>query len=134
MSSNSIAFARRLFLLDGLGAVLSAFMHGVILVSLESIIGMPSNVLFVLAAVACIFAFYSLLCSCRIGENWRPFLKAIAVLNLLFCIASFGLMIYFYQHLTVWGVLYFAGEIIAVTGLAMFEWKSASRDPKSSVG
>ena len=34
---------KKLFLIDGIGAVLSAFLLGVVLVKLQSLIGMPTN-------------------------------------------------------------------------------------------
>ncbi|MFK7770141.1 MAG: hypothetical protein AB8B55_23225 [Mariniblastus sp.] len=130
---NSLANVRKIFLVDGLGAVLSALMHGVVLVQLETTFGMPANVLLVLAGVACCFAVYSLTCSRTIGEQWRPFLQAIAIANLIFCGASILLIIYFLQRITILGLVYFVGEIVVVAGIAMFELKTAgttSRDTK----
>ena len=103
---------KRLFLIDFFGAVLSAFLLGIVLVKLESIIGMPSNVLYILAILACGFAVYSFLCYLFVKENWQPFLKIIAIINLSYCLVTMGLVIYFYQEITTLGHIYFILEMI----------------------
>ncbi|MEM6633615.1 MAG: hypothetical protein AAF694_28335 [Bacteroidota bacterium] len=52
---------KKLLIIDGLGALLSAFLLGVVLVRFESQVGMPRNSLYVLAAFPCIFAIYDLI-------------------------------------------------------------------------
>lgn len=114
---------RQLFLIDGLGALVTAFLTGVILVYFESFFGMPKNVLIPLALVACVFAVYSLSCYFFVNENWRRFLKIIAVANLLYCFATTGFVIAYFEQLTIFGILYFIGEIIIVVTLVSIEWK-----------
>ena len=58
-----------------------AFLLGIVLVELESIIGMPTRILYILAILACGFTVYSFLCYLLVKENWRPFLKIIAIVN-----------------------------------------------------
>lgn len=118
---------RKLFLIDGLGALLSVFLVGVVLSRFESVFGMPQTATYWLAALPCLFALYSFTCFLLIKENWRPYLRLIALANLLYCGLTMGLVIYFYQRLTVWGLLYFVGEVIVVIGLAYVELKTASR-------
>lgn len=116
---------KTLFLLDGLGALLSAFLLGVVLVRLETVFGMPRQVLYPLSFIAFVFAVYSFLNYLRFPVNWRARLKAIAIANLLYCCLTVGLMIYFRQALTLLGWLYFVLEIVVVTILATFELKLA---------
>lgn len=115
---------RKLLLIDGLGALLSAFLLGVVLVRWEHIFGMPSKVLYPLAAIAGVFAVYSLSCHWFLTQNHRPFLKGIAIANLLYCCLTLGLVVYCYPQLMALGVAYFLVEIMIVCSLAIVELKS----------
>lgn len=119
----ALAHPRQVFFIDGLGALLTAVMLGIVLAQWEAFFGMPRAKLYILAGVAVIFAVYSLTCYWRLPTNWRPYLRAIAATNLLYCCVTAGLVVYLYKVLTVWGVLYFVGEILIVVSLAIFEWK-----------
>lgn len=124
--NNFVANPKKLFLIDGLGAVVSAFSLGVALVYFESIVGMPKNVLYLLAFIPCIFVIYSISCFLRLPNNWRPFLKAIATANLLYCCLSMSLVYYFYPNpLTNLGLLYFLGEFVILIVLIYIEFKVA---------
>lgn len=112
---------RRLFLIDGLGALLTASLLAFVLVPLERYFGMPVRVLYPLAAVAGLFALYSLLCYARFPANWQLYLRGIAVANLSYCVLTAVLVVYFWQQLTVLGVLYFVGEMGVVSGLVAVE-------------
>jgi hypothetical protein len=118
---------RMLFLIDGLGAIVSAFFLGVILVRFEENFGMPKSVLYVLASLAAIYAIYSIGCYFFLTNTWRPYLKAIAIANLLHCCLTIGLVFYFYEKLTVLGLVYFLLEIIIVMGLVMIERRAYSK-------
>jgi hypothetical protein len=118
---------RNLFLLDCLGALLSAFLLGVVLPSFQSIFGMPYKVLYGLAALACLFAIYSFWNYIWFKENWRPYLRGIAVVNLLYCGLTAALVIYFRQELTKWGLLYFLQEMVVIIVLVMLEFKTIAR-------
>ena len=118
---------KKLFLIDGFGAVVTAFMLGFVLSSFETLFGMPQNILFILAGIACCFAIYSFSCYFFIKENGKPFLKVIAIANTLYCILTLVLVIYLNQTLTWLGVAYFVGEIIIVLALVSVEWRYASK-------
>ncbi len=113
---------KRLFLIDGLGAFLTAFMLGVVLSNFESSFGMPLKTLDFLSFLAGIFCLYSFCCYFFVSGNWRPFLKAIAVANTLYCCITLGLVFYYYQNLTLLGIVYFLGEIGIVMGLVVVEF------------
>ena len=116
---------KRLFLIDSLGALLSAIMLGFVLARFENTFGMPQKVLYLLSIIAFIFSVYSLLCFLGKIENWRPYMQVIAVTNLLYCCLTIVFTIYMYQRLTVAGLVYFVLEIIVVTILAITELKTA---------
>ncbi|MBL7708986.1 MAG: hypothetical protein JNJ86_07920 [Chitinophagaceae bacterium] len=116
---------RKLFLVDSAGALLTAFLTGVILVMFRDFFGMPKRVLIVLSLTALLFAVYSLSCYFFSGGHWRICLRVIAIANLLYCCATAGLVIFFYSSLSIFGVLYFVGEILLVGILVSIEWRSA---------
>lgn len=117
-----------IFLIDGLGALLSTFLLGFVLIELQNLFGMPAEVLHFLATIASIFALYSFICAFCINKNWRFFLKIIAIFNLSYCILTFFLVYANQIFLTNLGVIYFSIEIIIITILALFEIKLASLD------
>ena len=118
---------KQIFLIDSFGALISAFSLGVVLVIFESHFGMPRNVLYILAAVACLFAIYSFSCALRMPKKWQPFLKAIALANFIYCCATLFLLFYFYQHLTVLGITYFVLEIMVILILIKIEFYLANK-------
>lgn len=114
-------YPKKLFLVDSVGALLSAVMLGLVLASFESIFGMPPKVLYILAAIAGVFFIHSMRCYLTETENWRPRMKIIGMANLAYCCLTLVLVICLFQKLTVLGLAYFVIEIILVTALAMFE-------------
>ena len=124
---------KKLFLIDSTGAFLSAFLLGVVLVSLERTFGMPRNVLYFLSVSACIFGIYSLMCYVLLKEHWKPYLQMIAFANLLYCCLTIGLVIYWSKELTNLGLLYFLSEIGVVITLAIVELKTASKQMDNKV-
>lgn len=123
--------SKKLLLVDGLGAVLSTVMHGVVLVMLHEQIGMPKYVLYPLALIAVAFAIFSLGSYFLASGKWWRNLKAIAIANLSFCLLSAVLMALYFQDLSLIGKLYFGAEILVVVILAGIELRTAARDSKS---
>lgn len=122
-----IPHPKTLFLIDSIGALSSAFLLGIVLVHFESSFGMPRKELYMLSIAACTFAVYSFTCFLLIKENWSPYLRLIAVVNLLYCCVTIGFAFYFYQQITALGWLYFVGEIIVIVCLAIIELQTASK-------
>lgn len=121
----NIRHPQTLFLIDGIGALLSASMLGLVLTSWQSVFGMPKNVLYVLAFIACLFAVNSLFCFWRKSGNEKIHLQRIAIANLAYTGLTLGLMVVFYQQLTIWGLTYFVLELIIVVALALIELAAA---------
>jgi CHASE2 domain-containing sensor protein len=117
---------KQLFLIDGLGAMLSALLLGVVLARFETTFGMPLKALYFLSCLACVYAVYSFLSYWRIRENWRPYMQAIAIANLFYCCLTMGLVIYHRQELTKLGLLYFLLEVVVIIGLIIMELKTVS--------
>lgn len=112
---------RQLFLLDGLGALVSAFFLGYVLVQWEAFFGMPREALYYLAGLAGLFALYSLTCYFLGPRPLRRYLRFIAGLNLLYCFLTLGLVIHHYPSLSFWGRAYFILEIGIILGLVYGE-------------
>lgn len=126
--SNLRTNPKRLFLIDGIGALVSMFFLGVVLVWLEDKIGMPIQVLYFLAVLPSFFAVYSFSCHYFLTNNWKPFLRGIAILNLLYCCLTISLLFYYNHHLTILGWTYFIVELIVLFVLITVEFKASSKN------
>lgn len=118
---------RTLFLVDGIGAFITAFLLLAILRTFNDYVGMPRMALTSLSIIAAVFCLYSISCYFLLNDNWQPFLKAISVANLLYCCLTSGLVIYYYNSLTILGVIYFLAEIIIIVVLVYVELKVLNR-------
>jgi len=116
---------KQLFLLDGIGALLSAILLGCVLTRFESFFGIPKSTLYFLATLPCFFALYDFYCYYKIDKNLGKYLKLIAIVNILYCILSLGFGFYHYQKITLFGWAYIIIEIIIVLVLAIIELKMA---------
>lgn len=118
--------SKQLLLFDGFGALLSAFLLGIVLVKFQHLVGMPRQALYFLAFLPCLFAAYDFYCYFNLKKDFAKYLKYIAYANLFYCIISLGLATQHYEQLTQLGWIYFILEIIIVVGLAIFELKTAN--------
>lgn len=118
---------KKLFLVDGLGALFSAFMLGFVLVWLEEYFGIPIHILYILAVFPILFFIYDMLVFRFVEKRIRLFLKVISVLNILYCILSLILVFGHYQELRLLGWIYIISEILIVLIIAGIEWKTASK-------
>ncbi|MGK0387694.1 MAG: hypothetical protein ACI94Y_000420 [Maribacter sp.] len=125
---------RQLFLIDGLGALLSTLLLGVILVKFEYLFGMPRKELYFLSSVAGVFTIYDFICYWKIKDNWQPFLKVIAIANLMYCCFSIAIVFYSYQKLTHLGFIYFLLEFIILIILVRVELKRVYQNKDGEIG
>ena len=115
--------AKRIFLIDALGALITATLLSQVLARLQTVFGMPRPILHILAAVALSFAIYSFVCYKIVKTNYATFLKGIAWANSLYCLITLGLVIYLHDTLTWLGIAYFIGEVMVVMTLVFFEMR-----------
>ena len=118
---------RQLFLLDGLGALLSALLLGVVLPRVQSLVDIPLPTLYLLAIFPVFFAAFDCFSYRKKEGTLALQLKIIAILNGLYCGLSLGLAFYHQTQLTHLGWLYIVVEVLIVGGLAIFEWRVAKR-------
>jgi len=131
--SKMILNPKKLFLIDSLGGLLSAFLLGAVLASFETTFGMPQKVLYFLSFIACVYAIYSFLSYWQIKENWRLYMRIIVIANMIYCLLTIGLVIYYYQELTKLGVIYFLLEIVVIISLVIIELKTVSKLIKEKI-
>ncbi|WMN12015.1 hypothetical protein QYS49_32085 [Marivirga salinae] len=117
----------KIFLLDAIGAIITALILGIVFTTFQEYIGMPREILISLSLIAVVFCIYSFSCFFMLKRNWKPFLKAIAIANLLYCVATTVLIIALSHQLTIVGLLYFMGEIIVIGFLVYFEFLVLNR-------
>ena len=117
--------AKQLLFVDGIGAVVSAVMLGLVLPHFQRHIGMPITELYLLASLPIAFAvidFYWLLF--RKG-NERAGLLLIAFANMAYSLLSMLLVIVNFELLTALGLSYFVIELLLLAALVAFELKTA---------
>jgi hypothetical protein len=112
------------FLLDGTGALLSAVLLVFLVAPFESFFGLSSKIAYYLSIPAFCFALYSLSCYFLHVRHWKPYMRLIAIANFVYCCVTFGLVVQQYRSLTVFGILYFLGELIIILSLIGIELKT----------
>jgi hypothetical protein len=117
---------KALFLIDSLGAMLTVFFLFMVSGSWNEYFGMPIPILSCLSAIAACFCLYSAACLFFLKENQAPFIRAISISNLLYCLLTMGLAIAYYPLLTMTGMAYFLAETAIICGLACMELKVAA--------
>ena len=115
--------AKNIFLVDGIGAIVSAFSLGIILPVIQKWIGMPAETLYLLSLWALAYGLYSLSCFWLIRPKALGWLKAILTANLVYCIFTLGLVIQYLPKVTTLGLIYFLLEIMIILGLVFYERK-----------
>lgn len=113
---------RKLFLIDAIGALLSAIFLGVVLVEFTHFFGMPPATLYFLAVFPILFAIYDFYCFKVNSENPSVSLRWIALMNFSYCVLSVGAMFFHYGELTIYGLIYFIVEVIIVLILSIIEF------------
>lgn len=124
---------KKLFLLDSIGALTTAFLLYIVLRNFNEYIGMPERILTYLSVIAICFCIYSTVCFFVIKANWTPFIKIISIANLLYCVLTISLVIFYAPQLTAIGLAYFLGEIAIIFGLVYIELNVASEINKNRI-
>lgn len=117
---------KNLFIIDGVGALVSAFLLGIVLVRLEYLFGMPVQTLYILAAIPCFFMLFDLYAYFQNERSTARYLRLIAFANLAYCLISVGFLFIHAYNLSLLGWLYFIGEILVVAFIAVLELRAAN--------
>ncbi len=121
---------KRLFLIDSIGAFLSASFLFVILSFFEQEFGVPQKTLYLLFGIACFFSTYSIFCSIFVDKQWSVFLKIISIANLFYCLLTIIFLIINHNSITLLGLIYFIIETMIISCLAYIEFRTANRKRK----
>ena len=127
MKENIVKFIEKpknIFLLDGFGALVTAALLFLVLRTFNHYFGLSKTIFEYLSLLALLFSIYSIACFFLIINIWKPYLKIICVANIVYCILTFGMMLYYYKSISVLCVVYFLGEIIIITGIIVLEIKT----------
>lgn len=110
-----------LFLLDGLGAALTALSLFFVLRPYCNAIGMPVNILSYLSLISLCYCAYSMSCYFLLKNRWTGFLRIIGFGNLLYCLLTMTFLTIYHKDLTPLGLIYFSGEILIILSLVYIE-------------
>lgn len=119
---------KKLLLIDGCGAIISALLLGVVLVRFEKYVGIPPATLYLLAVFPIMFAIYDLFSYLQSHNKQPLLLKGIAFLNYIYCCLSIGVAFYHYETLTTLGWIYILIETLIIMILATWELNIATRN------
>lgn len=119
-----IAKPKNIFLIDAVGALITFILLFLVLRTLNTFFGLSKTTLEYLSLIAFIFSIYSFACFFLIKNNWKLYLKIICTANILYCILTFGILLYDYESISIFGIIYFLGEIVVIAGLVFLEIKT----------
>lgn len=111
---------KNIFLLDGIGAVLSATTMGLILPLLSELIGLSAVSLRLLGLVGLMLAIYSLICFFFIKRPKSLMLLIIILANSLYCVLALSIA-FISSELTILGRGYFIVEVAIILGVVFLE-------------
>lgn len=112
---------KNIFLLDGIGAILSACFTGLILIRYSLFLGINVSTLQNLALLPTVYAFYSLSCY-FFASKTKPWMLLTTIgANLFYCLISLSLIL-FRERITWRGQLLLAAEIIVVLLVVLLEF------------
>ena len=113
--------SRSIFLLDGIGAVVSVLLLGGVLPVVQPWIGMPLRALYLLALIPVFYGMYSFGCY-RLADHSNPrWLQVVMVANLLYCVLTMSLLVRFFDELTALGMAWFIIDALVILGVVALE-------------
>lgn len=115
---------KHLFILDGLGALTSALLLGLVLPHFEIYTGIPAATCYLLACIPLFFVGYDVV-AYRRTTHTSMLLRGIASLNLSYCALSFAAMLHHQSSLTLLGATYILLEISIIALLIFAEYRTS---------
>jgi len=123
---------KTIFLFDGVGAIVSTFLHGVILPMLSSYIGLPKSIHYILAIFPLVYFLNSFLCYFKANENNPIWLKVVMSGNLLYCLVTTVILIQYWELLKPLGIGYFILEFLVIFFVIFVEFRVLQGFKKNS--
>ena len=116
-----IAKPKKVFLIDGFGALLTALLLFFVLRTFNTFFGLSKSTFEYLSLLALVFSVYSFCCFFLIASIWKPYLRIICIANILYCLLTLGIVFYYYRSISVFGIAYFLGEITVIFMIVFLE-------------
>lgn len=126
MKNTIVHQPKAIFLIDGLGAFLSAAMLFIIFKFFVSAFGLDAGILRLLATIALMISCLSLSIYFLVTDNLSVLLRTIGIINLAYCFLTMAIVIFHLSELSVVAVIYFFVEIIIILLLAILELKTGA--------
>ena len=133
MKARFVQQPKLLFLLDGLGALISAYILGVVLVKFESIFRIPENTLYFLTIFPVFFALFDFYAFRKVKYKAAILLKIIAALNISYCFLSIIVAMVHADVISAYGWGYLALELAIILILAFIEYMTAKKIEKEII-
>lgn len=117
---------QKAFIIDAFGAMLSSIMLIWVLPNFQNLIGLPISSLYFLGAWAILFVLFS-----GSGIFIKPkkpeiYLKIVAGMNSFYSLLSLALVLYYFEQIQFFGLLYFIVELLVLVLLISWEFRLAS--------
>lgn len=117
-------YGSKMFLLDASGAFVSIILLFFLYI-FEEYFGMPGNIILLFIGIASVLFLYSVIIYMINPLRWTIYLMIIALLNIGYCLLTFYHVFHYFEALTLLGKVYFAGEILVIILLAIYEFRTA---------
>ncbi len=117
-------FKKYIFLVDGIGALISSLILGLVLPQFET--GFPYLVLTTLSVIALAYSVSSFSFFYLRKPAKSIWLKGTAIANIVYCFVTALILIIFFKQILSISLAYFIFEIVIILSLAIFELKLAS--------
>lgn len=118
---------RKIFLLDAIGALLTASLLFLVVRKYALLFGVPPTWSKMLAGIALALSVYSFCCYFLAGDKWKLLMKIIAVCNMLYCCITLAIILMLTETITTLGIAYFLIEIAVILALVIFELRIVRR-------
>lgn len=118
---------RRIFALDGAGALFTAFLLGLVLVRFSAAFGVSERTFHFLAGFAAAICIHSFVVAAAGPSDWVPRLRAVAAINMTYAAVVLIVVAARLGTITLLGIAYFVGEAVVIGGIGAFEWRHATR-------
>lgn len=118
---------KAIFLVDSIGAFLSACCLLIIARFYSNYFGINPSTLQLLTILPILFCIYSACCYLLIRRSYKPFILIIAMANFLYCLITLVLMCTLYSELTILGLSYFVVELMIIGIIIYLEFNISSK-------
>jgi hypothetical protein len=119
----------KIFIIDASGAFLSAILLYLIYL-FDHYFGMPKSIVVIFISIALTLFLYSTAVYIFSPQKWKTYLKALAGVNICYCLFTIFHVLLYFEKLTIYGKLYFIGEVLVIIILSCYELKIATNSIK----